>query len=119
MHYNCTILQISQANYIEKYSALHIKNIFFVWFAPKLKKFVYNIFNTKIYISKFYISNVYSSKVYSSKLLTNFSLRKIKNQSNIYQSVSNQSNTYQSNIDQSDIYQSATGTSSFYRSSYA
>ena len=108
MHYNCTILQISQANYIEKYSTPNKKNIFFVWFAPKLKRFVYDIFNIKIYISKFYIS-----KVYSSKLFTNFSLRKIKNQSNIYQSVSNQSNT-----DQSDIYQSAIGTSSFYRSPY-
>ena len=106
MQYDYILLQISQANYIEKYSAPHKKIIFFVWITPKLKKFVYNIYKIKIYLFKLFILNLYISKVYRLNIYI----------INIYQFnliFSNRKNKHTINLDQCH-----TGTSIFFRSSH-
>jgi hypothetical protein len=79
MQDNCTLLQISQANYINNNSAPQQQNIFFNGYAPKLKKFEYNNFKISFYIEilNFIFSlgkNIYKIVSYKSYIGTSWLL---------------------------------------------
>jgi len=99
MHHNCIQVQLSQANYIQKYSKLHNANLIIVVYEQLAWFLLYIIYIIYQSISMIYRLHGYISKVYRLNISYIFFLRKK------YIYIIN-------------LYQCNTGTSVFFRSSH-